>query len=134
MEDFRRVKEANFKLKRQLFGADTCDLIGPVLSDGGSSGDSLTKATLAMNVECFITEVSGADALTVLGGESYTATHRIEMIRTPSTLAITPRYKLRVHARGDEGERYFDNPIRPADSRSRMVVLKATLVQQGYGR
>lgn len=128
----RDIVEATFDNARAWYGPDRCDLIGPIVNEGGGAGDTVTNGTILTGIECFIQEISGASAQTVIGGESYVSSHRIEVKRRPETLAITPQYKLRVYPRDGIGERYFENTIQAAESFAPLVVLKAAFVQQGF--
>jgi len=130
--DIQRSLEACFDTKRQIFGGDVCDLIGPSFTEGGAAGDSVAMVPLATDVECFIKELAPAEQQTVIGGESYTSTHRIEMKRSPVADAISPEYRISVHARDGKGVRIFEKPIAPEESLTPLTVLKASLVRQGY--
>src|SRR5687768_3982462 len=88
--------EASFNTKRRIFGEDLCDIIGPVFTEGGSTGDSVTSATLATQVECFVRELAPGAMQTVVGGETFVSSHEIEMKRSSVTDVITPRHRVKV--------------------------------------
>src|SRR5688572_8938829 len=102
--------EAGLDARREVFGQDFCDLIAPWFVEGGADGDAVEMEPLVTNVECLVKEISGASAQTVIGGEAFVSTHRIEMKKTAATLAITPEYRIKVLARGPFPERVFEKP------------------------
>lgn len=125
------VAERALDNERRWFGADVCDLIGPVFTDGGSGGDSSTLKTVASGIEVSIKELSGADAQTTIGGVSYVSSHSLEMKRLPATLAVTPQYKIKVRPRNGVPELVFETPVSPAESFTPILVFKASFVRQG---
>lgn len=130
--DRQRLKERAFERRWERAGKDLCDLIAPVFSDGGDSGDSVNPDPVATNLECIISGLSGASAHTVVGGEAFLSSHGLEMKKSAATLAVTPRYQLKVHARDGKSERIFENPVRTEESFAPLVLIKASLVRQGY--
>lgn len=128
----QRAIESSFNTKRKIFGEDFCDIIGPVFTEGGSAGDSVSFDSLATNVECFVKELAASAAQSVVGGETFLSTHLIEMKRSVVVDAITPRHRIRVLPRDGRGERVFEKPVQPEESFLPLVALKASLVRQGY--
>lgn len=124
-------KLRSFNRRRARFGEDLCDLLGPTFVDGGATGDSVTTATIALNVPCMY-ESSGVGSQIVVGGEAYTASHRITMPNTAVTEAITPKYKIKVLARGNTAELIFEDPVIVQKSYKALLTVAANLVQQGF--
>lgn len=120
--------------ERRWFGPDRCDLIGPVEVEGAGAGDSVEYATVAANLEIFIEEISGASAQTVIGGESYISTHRLEMKRSDQTLNITPQHRIKVYPRAGKAERHFNKLVQSGDSFAPLVILKGSFVRQGFAQ
>jgi hypothetical protein len=89
-------------------------------------------APVATNIACFIEELSAGAAQTVVGGEAYLSSHRIEAENSSNTLAITPRHQIKVHARAGKPERVFEKPVIADESFAPLIVIKAALVRQGY--
>lgn len=110
---------------------DLCDLIGPTFVDGGAGGDSVTIGDVATDVKCLV-EPAGQGEQIVVGGETFIASHRLYMIKTTATEAITPRYKLKVHARNGTAQMIFENPVIVDESLSPLITVKSILVKQGY--
>src|ERR1051326_7900102 len=94
-DELQEAYEASLDIRREVFGQDVCDLIGPTFTAGGAEGDSVDLADVATDLECLIYELSSSQAQSVIGGEVFTSSHGIELKRTTKTLAITPRYKVR---------------------------------------
>lgn len=130
--DRERLKERAFERRWARAGKDLCDLISPTFVNGGASGDSVDLNPGTANLECIITELSAAGAQTVVGGTAYLSSHGLEMKKTAATLAITPGYKIRAHARDGKAERFFENPVGVEQSFAALVTLKAAFVRQGY--
>ena len=130
--DMQRAKEAMFDTRRQIFGRDLCDIIAPSFTEGGAGGDSVALNPIATNIEVFIEEISGAVAQTVLGGESFISSHRLNMKRSAVTLAITPEHRIKVYPRDGMPERIFEKPVDTAKSFNPILMFKASLVKQGY--
>lgn len=131
-EELQEAYEAGFDAKREVFGKDVCDLIGPTFVDGGAEGDSVTLNPVETNVECYVYELSSSQAQSVIGGETYISSHGIDIKRTEARLGITPRYQVKVHAREGQPERVFEKPILPTETFVPIITLKASLVRQGY--
>jgi hypothetical protein len=112
---------------------DTCDLWGPTFIDGGAVGDSETIAPipLATNIPIGY-KGSSANSQVVVGGEAYSASHRLKMPRTSTTLTITPKHLIKVQARGDTSELVFEKPVIVQKDTDVFLTLAATLVQQGF--
>ena len=112
---------------------DLCDIYAPLFTDGGADGDSvsLNPTPVAMNVNVTI-KGFGATRQFVVGGEAYTATHQLKMVRTASTVAITPKYRIVTRARGLTRALTFEDPHITEDSISPLLKINATLVIQGY--
>ena len=125
------IAERDLDNTRRWFGPDRCDVIAPVVNEGGGAGDSVTLTPIMRGAECFIEEISGASAHTVIGGEAFVSSHRIQMKSAPETLAITSQYRLRVYPRGPFPERVFEKLVQAAESYSPLVILKATFVREG---
>lgn len=128
----KTIVEHTFHRRRRWFGEDVCDLIGPVFVDGGSAGDSVTLSAVASGIDCYVEEISGGKPNFVTGGEAVIASHRIELKESTDTLAITPEYRIRVHARDGQPERVFEKCVKNASSYAPLVVIDATLVKQGF--
>jgi hypothetical protein len=132
--------EWSFDQKRVVFGEDTCDLIGPVFQEGGNSGDSVGIGEVATNLAVFVKELSGTTRRNgragagqpVVGGEAYVSSHQLELKKTAVTLAITPEYRIKVHARDGIPERVFEKLVMPAKTFTPILVFNATLVRQGF--
>ena len=110
---------------------DLCDIDGPTFVEGGSSGDHVTIGPVATNINVSYRGLSGGRQI-VVGGEGYTASHELKMVRTATTGTITPRHKIKVHARGNTGQLVFERPFPVEDSLSPFLRLSAVLVEQGY--
>jgi hypothetical protein len=54
------------------------------------------------------------------------------MPRTEATSLITPEYRIKVLERDDRPEKIFQHPVIREGSFTPMVVVTASLVQQGY--
>lgn len=114
---------------------DLCDLYGPTFTDGGATGDSVgvSPAPIAQNLNISY-EGFGVSKVFVVGGEAYTASHRLKMVYTSTTVAITPRHLIKVQSRGLTGLLIFENPHIDEDSKSPFLEINATLVIQGFQR
>lgn len=110
---------------------DVCDIDGPSFIDGGASGDSVDLSPAASGVNITYKGLGGTKQF-VVGGETYTASHQLKMVRTIETLAITPRHRITVRARGLTSALVFQNPLIVEDSISPLLKINATLVVQGY--
>lgn len=110
---------------------DLCDIYGPTFTDGGAAGDSVNKVPVATNVNVTY-KGFGTSRQFVVGGEAYTASHQLKMVRTAKTVAITPEHRITVKARGRTGQLVFENPHIDEDSISPLLKVHATLVIQGY--
>lgn len=110
---------------------DTCNLWGPTFVDGGSSGDSETIGEIATAIPIGY-KGSRASSQVVIGGEAYAASHQLKMPRTVATVAITPKYFIKVQARGDTGELVFEKPVIVQKDTDVFLTVAATLVQQGF--
>jgi hypothetical protein len=125
------------EVRTELAGAaneilfDLCDLDGPTFVDGAGAGDSVTIGSIATNLNISYKGFGGSKVM-VVGGETYTATHELKMVRTSTTVAITPRYLVKVQARGNTGQLIFQQPFIIEDSMSPFLKIGATLVKQGY--
>ena len=134
LTQLRNVIEGTFDRERRWFGEDQCEIIGPVFTEGGATGDSVQLATIATYVDCFVREISGASAQVVIGGAAYISSHQIEVKSNSVTIAITPEYRIRVYARDGVPERIFENPVTTSASYAPLVEMKAQLVRQGFSR
>lgn len=130
--DRARLKTRAFERRWERAGKDLCDLIGPTFNEGGAVGDSVSFGPVATDLQCIVSELSGPAAHTVIGGEAYVASNAIELKKTVATLAVTPRYQIKVHARDGKSERFFERPVFSDHSFMPLVMLKASLVRQGY--
>lgn len=110
---------------------DRGDIIGPTFTDGGAAGDSVSLGTVASNVNVSYRGLGNGRQF-VIGGEAYTASHELKMVRTQTTGLITPRHKFKVYARGKTPELVFENLFPVDDSKSPFLKLNATIVKQGY--
>ena len=111
---------------------DLCDIYGPKFTDGGAEGDSLTKDyPVATNVNVTY-KGFGANKQFVVGGNAYTASHELKMVRNVKTVAITPEHRITLHPRGLTGALIFENPHIDESSISPLLKVNATLVIQGY--
>lgn len=133
-ELMRAVAQRTLDRKREWYGQDICDIWGPQFVESGSSSDSFELALIVTGVECLVSELSGAQARTVSGGEAYESTHRVEMQRDEVTEVITPQYQLRVRPRDGIAERVFQKPVAPAESFTPTMVFKTVLVRQGFSQ
>jgi hypothetical protein len=131
LDDIVAAYEEGFNAKREILGPDLCDLIKPSHVDGGTSGDTISKSTPESGIPCFFKPL-GSNTQEVIGGEAYTATHEITMPRTEATSLITPEYRIKVLERDDRPEKIFQHPVIREGSFTPMVVVTASLVQQGY--
>lgn len=125
------------EVRAELAGAaneilfDLCDIDGPILVDGGSSGDSVSLGPIATNVNVSYRGLGNGKQF-VIGGEAYTASHELKMVRTTTTVAITPRHLVKVQPRGITGQLIFEKPFIIEDSKSPFLKIGATLVKQGF--
>lgn len=125
------------EVRAELAGAsneilfDVCDIDGPMLVDGGASGDSVSIGSVATNINVSYKGL-GTGKTIVVGGEAYTASHQLKMARIATTVAITPRHKIKVRARGNTPLLIFEKPLIDEDSKSPFLVMSAVLVTQGY--
>src|SRR5688572_13943901 len=110
---------------------DLCDIDGPTFVEGGASGDSVTIGSVATNINVQYKGLGYGRQITI-GGESYTANHELKMVRTATTGAITPRHKIKVHARGNTPQLIFEKPFPVDDSLSPFLRMYAVLVKQGF--
>lgn len=112
---------------------DSCDIYAPLFTDGGAEGDSvsLNPVPVATNVNVTI-KGHGVAKTFVVGGEAYTASHELKMVRTTKTVAITPRHRIVARARGLTAALIFEKPFITEDSISPLLKVNATLVMQGY--
>lgn len=112
---------------------DLCDIYAPLFTDGGAAGDSvgINPIPLATNVNITI-KGFGAAKQFVVGGEAYTASHLLKMVRTTKTVAITPRHRIVARARGLTASLIFEKPFITEDSISPLLKVNATLVIQGF--
>lgn len=127
------------EVRTELAGAandilfDLCDIYAPLFTEGGSAGDSvgLNPTPVATNVNVTYKGLGGTKEF-VVGGEAYTASHQLKMVRTATTVAITPRHRLALKARGLTPALIFEKPFTVEDSISPLLKVNATLVVQGY--
>lgn len=110
---------------------DLCDLDGPTFVDGAGEGDSVTIGPIARNLNISYKGFGGSKVF-VVGGEVYSASHELKMVRTTTTVTITPRHLIKVQPRGITGQLIFEKPFIIEDSKSPFLMLGATLVKQGY--
>lgn len=110
---------------------DLCNLSGPTFVNGGSAGDSVTIGSIATDIRCMY-EAANQNTQITVGGKTYSVSHRILMLRTIAAEAITPEYRILVHARDGKPEMIFENPVPIDESLSPLVTVLATLVKQGY--
>ena len=120
-----------FNRKRLRLGEDTCDLIKPNFAEGGATGDTVSPTTVATNLRCFYESRSG-NSQVVIGGQAYSASHNITIENTSASIAITPDYKLKIHARGANPEKIFEQLVIRDGSFTPLAVVAANLVTQGY--
>src|SRR5688572_5045974 len=85
---------------------DLCDLSGPTFVDGGATGDSVTIGSIASNIASMY-EAMGDNTQVTVGGDTFIVSHRVFLIRTAASEAITPEYRLRIHARAGKPEMIF---------------------------
>ena len=129
--DRNSLKNRSFERRWKRLGQDLCNITTQTFQDGGASGDTVTASTVASDVKC-IYEPPGNSSQVVVGGKAFAGSHRIVMSRTTVTSAITPEHRIAVQARGDKAEMIFEEPFIISRSLDPMVIVGATLVQQGY--
>lgn len=112
------------------FLPDVCDLIKIELQSDGHSGQTPKETQKAENVRCRYDEVSGASSQIVVGGVTYTATHRLTFTNSAETMAIEPTYIVKVHRRGDIPQMIFEQPIKEKGS---LVALVSCLAKFTVG-
>lgn len=110
---------------------DRCDLSGPSVVDGGSAGDSLSFSVLASNVPCLV-ETAGPNVQTTVGGETYVTTHKLFLIKSAYSVAVTPKYRIRVYARDDTPEQIYEHTVVVSETFEPLVRVHASAVIQGY--
>lgn len=110
---------------------DLCDIEAPEFTDGGEAGDGFSKVPFASNINVTYKGFGGVRQFTV-GGESYTATGQLKMVRTAKTVAITPEHRITLRPRGLTRALVFIDPHIDEDSVSPLLKVNATLVIQGY--
>lgn len=111
---------------------DLCDLRDMTLVDGGAAGDSYSLSTIASNQMCMHEILSGPAAQFTVGGESFTATHRIFMVWSDAAKTLTEKGKIKILARDPFPVMLFEKPSRAADTFGPLAEFKAILVRQGY--
>lgn len=112
---------------------DRCDLVDKVLVDGGSGGDSVSPSTLASNQPCLVEELEARDQVTLtVGGETFTVTHRIFMLWSTGSKALTEKGYIKVLARDPYPIMYFEKPTRTGETLASLAEFKAVRVKQGY--
>lgn len=113
------------------FMPDLCNLWGPIFQDGGAGGDTEQFLLLESDVPCkYGPAVHGSR--NVVGGEAYQGSHLLTLPRTPETVAITPKYLIKVLERGDTAEQVFEKPSIVPGSMPVFLKVMASLVTQGY--
>lgn len=128
----RGIESARAALNRSAgkFLPDLCDLIVIGLGPDGHSGQKPTETTEASNVPCRYDEATGSEKQVDAGGVAYTATHRLTFGASAVTMAIEPKYIVKVLARGDKPDLFFEQPVRAKGS---MAVFVTCLAKQTTG-
>lgn len=115
-------KLRSFNRRRARFGEDLCDLIDTAMITDGSNGQTLSTATVASNLRCFVEQLSGSSQ-EVASGLSFNRTHRVTVETTTATRAITGDYQIKVLARGDNAQMIFEQPIISKNSYSPLTTV-----------
>lgn len=92
--------------------ADLCNLIEIGLGSDGHSGSRPTETVRASNVPCKYDEAVGSPNRLESGHVGYESTHVLTFGASADTMAITPKYIIKVLANGDRPITFFEQPIR----------------------
>lgn len=131
-----KVGDAVEKLRTKLaakagkFLPDLCDLIVIGLGSDGHSGQKPTETTVASNLPCKYEEATGSERKHDDGAVEYTASHKLTFGATAVTMAIEPNYIVKILARGDKPDLFFEQPVRAKGS---MAVFVTCLAKQTTG-
>lgn len=109
------------------FLPDICDLIELGLVDDGHSGKTEGQTTIATDIPCEVSEAAASGNTIIAGGVTYTGTHRLKFGWNATTVAINPTQQIVVHARSDEGQMIFEQPVREKGSMAVFVTCLAKL-------
>ena len=126
------IETARAALNRssKQFLPDLCDLIAIGMGSDGHSGQTPAEATVASDVPCKYEEAAPSERKLDDGTVSYTATHKLTFGASADTMAIEPTYVIKVKARGDKPDLFFEQPVRAKGS---MAVFVTCLAKQTTG-
>jgi hypothetical protein len=107
------------------FLPDLCNLIEVGLVTDGKSGMRPSETVLASNVPCKYDEATGSPNRLESGHVGYESTHVLTFGASATTMAITPKYIVKVLANGDRPITFFEQPIRMKGSMQVFVKYRA---------
>lgn len=103
------ILDAAFKAVLPFF-PDLCDIITLGLQSDGHSGQTQASTVTATGLQCFYEEAPATGNQVVNSGVLYAATHRLYLQRTTASAALAPTQLLKVHARNNVPDLYFEQP------------------------
>jgi hypothetical protein len=106
---------------------DLCDISVLGLISDGHSGQTEGETPVATNIPCEVSQAAPGANTVIAGGVTYTGTHRLKFGWNSTTVGIVPKQLIRVHARGDESEMIFEQPVREKGSKSPWLYVLAKL-------
>lgn len=106
---------------------DLCDITTLGLVDDGHSGQTEGETSFATNVPVQISQAAPGANSVEAGGVTYIGTHRLKFGWNSTNAGINPKQKIYVHARGDEGQMVFEQPVREKGSMSPWLFVLAKL-------
>lgn len=107
------------------FLPDLCELIEIGLGSDGHSGLRPTETSRATNVPCKYDEATGSPNKLESGHVGYESTHILTFGASNATMAITPKYVVKVLANGDRPITFFEQPVRMKGSMQVFVKYRA---------
>jgi hypothetical protein len=106
---------------------DLCDIYQLGMVDDGHSGQTEKETVVAQNVPVQVSQAAPGGNTVVSGGVTYTGTHRLKFGWNSTNVGINPKQKIYVHARGNEGQMIFEQPVREKGSTSPWLFVAAKL-------
>lgn len=128
----RGIESARRSVNRNAskFLPDLCSLTVIGLVSDGHSGQTEGETILASDIPCRYEEATGSEKQVDGGGVAYTATHKLTFGASATTMAIEPKYIIKVLARGDKPDLFFEQPVTAKGS---MAVFVTCLAKQTTG-
>jgi len=132
--DRGRMAVRVFERLWQRRGSDLCDLLAPPAGVGEFRSQSLVEPAVIATDIPIVYDQAGESTQIILGGVTYQASHTIQLVATADTLAITPAYQIRLHARDANPELIFEQPVRTQRPFNPVLTIAAIVASQEFSR